>query len=90
MPSDEKSAATVSMPLGLGADHSTFRASTALRARHQLSAATATAPGRRCTEWTPGIAFTSDSLVRRLGLSAKARRVLHGGVEHPSTFWSMA
>ena len=53
--------------MGAGSDQATSAASTAIRARHQLSAQTATAPSSRCSEWTPGIAFTAASLATESG-----------------------
>ncbi|GJE46687.1 hypothetical protein AEGHOMDF_5894 [Methylobacterium soli] len=62
MAAEEKPPETVSTPSAAGFVQVTAKASAPLRARHQVSATTATAPGRRCTAWTPGIARTSASL----------------------------
>ena len=60
---EEKPAETFATPSGAGRLQVTCRASVAVRARHHVSATTATAPGRRSTAWTPGIARTSAALV---------------------------
>lgn len=87
---DEKLCETVAIPSGVGAVQVTCNASAPLRARHQESATTATAPGRRWTEWMPGIARTAASLAIACGSVPRWGACCTAACSMPSTRMSMA
>ncbi|GJE73202.1 hypothetical protein CHKEEEPN_4766 [Methylorubrum podarium] len=87
---EEKLWETVAIPSAAASVQVTCSASAPFRARHQESATTATAPGRRWIEWTPGIARTSASLAMARGSVPRCGACCTAACSMPSTRMSMA